>query len=90
MWLVFDLGRQANDFIKARVGGGTVAMLLRQPASRHRRHHLPIALLLALLYCLGRMTQSNEILSMLSAGVSLGRILLPFFPWASLLTGLST
>ena len=46
---------------------------------------LPISLLLALLFCLGRMSRANEIVSMLTAGVSLPRLLFPL-----LLIGLLT
>ena len=38
---------------------------------------LPVALLLSLLFALGRMSRANEIVSMLTAGVSLPRVLLP-------------
>jgi len=38
---------------------------------------LPVALLLSLLFALGRMSRANEIVSMLTAGVSLPRILVP-------------
>ena len=46
---------------------------------------LPVALLLALLFCLGRMSRSNEVVSMLTAGVSLPRIIAPLI-LAGLLT----
>jgi LPS export ABC transporter permease LptG len=38
---------------------------------------LPVSLLLALLFSLGRMSRANEIVSMLTAGVSIPRVLLP-------------
>ncbi len=38
---------------------------------------LPVSLLLALLFVLGRMSRSNEIVSMLTAGVSIPRVLAP-------------
>ncbi len=38
---------------------------------------LPVSLLLSLLFALGRMSRANEIVSMLTAGVSLPRVLLP-------------
>src|SRR5207249_6019075 len=38
---------------------------------------LPVSLLLSLLFTLGRMSRANEIVSMLTAGVSLPRVLLP-------------
>jgi lipopolysaccharide export system permease protein len=51
---------------------------------------LPVALLLALLFSLGRMSRSNEIVSMLTAGVSLPRILAPLLLVGLLTTGVST
>src|SRR5207244_10658851 len=38
---------------------------------------LPVSLLLALLFSLGRMSRANEIVSMLTAGVSIPRVLAP-------------
>src|SRR5262249_55992502 len=38
---------------------------------------LPVSLLLALLFSLGRMSRANEIVSMLTAGVSIPRVLTP-------------
>ncbi|MDQ6913944.1 MAG: LptF/LptG family permease, partial [Verrucomicrobiota bacterium] len=40
---------------------------------------LPIALLLALLFCLSKMSRTNEIVSMLANGVSVPRLLFPLF-----------
>ena len=51
---------------------------------------LPVALLLALLFRLGRMSRSNEIVSMLTAGVSVPRAIAPLLLVALLTTGLST
>jgi lipopolysaccharide export LptBFGC system permease protein LptF len=51
---------------------------------------LPVALLLALLFTLGRMSRSNEIVSMLTAGVSLPRILAPLLGIGLLTTVAST
>ena len=38
---------------------------------------LPVSLLLSLLFALGRMSRANEIVSMLTAGISLPRVLMP-------------
>jgi lipopolysaccharide export LptBFGC system permease protein LptF len=51
---------------------------------------LPVALLLALLFCLGRMSRSNEIVSMLTAGVSLLRLVAPLLLVGLLTTAAST
>tara|TARA_R110002096_G_scaffold16106_19_gene55069 strand:+ start:6114 stop:7712 length:1599 start_codon:yes stop_codon:yes gene_type:complete len=40
---------------------------------------LPITLLLSLLFSLGKMSKSNELISMLGAGLSMGRVLKPLF-----------
>ncbi len=90
IWLVFELGSKANDFISGGASLGYVFLFQLQQLPSVAILILPIALLLALLYCLGRMSQSNEILSMLSAGVSLGRILLPIFVVGLAVTALST
>ena len=90
VWLVFELGSNATEFIN---GGVSVVGVMKFYASQLPSIGLivlPIALLLALLYCLGRMSQSNELLAMLSCGVSLGRILVPIFVLGLLITGLST
>jgi lipopolysaccharide export system permease protein len=49
---------------------------------------LPVALLLALLFCLGKMSRANEIVSMLTAGISVPRLLLPLMVLGLLTTGL--
>ena len=51
---------------------------------------LPVALLLALLFCLGRMSRANEIVSMLTCGVSLTRLVAPLLLAALLTTATST
>ena len=91
VWLVYELSNNANAFVSGGVSLGNVfAFYGGQLPSVLLNYILPIALLLALLYCLGRMSQSNELLAMLSAGVSLGRILWPVFILGLLVTGLST
>ena len=90
IWFVFQLGAKANDFISNGASLGYVVLFQLEQLPSLAVLILPIALLLALLYCLGRMSQSNEILSMLSAGVSLGRVLLPIFVVGLLVTAAST
>ncbi len=90
IWLVFELGPKANDFISGGASLGYVFLFQLGQLPSVAILILPIALLLALLYCLGRMSQSNEILSMLSAGVSLVRVLVPIFVVGLAVTALST
>jgi lipopolysaccharide export system permease protein len=51
---------------------------------------MPLGVLLGLLYVLTRMSRRNEIVSMLSAGVSVPRVLLPLIILGLLLTGICT
>jgi LPS export ABC transporter permease LptG len=51
---------------------------------------LPIGLLLALLYSLTQMSRANEIISMLGAGRSVARVLMPLFAISVVLVGVLT
>lgn len=89
VWLIFDLSSNSQDFIENRVAPGTIFRFYLTQLPSIAVITLPVGLLLALLYSLGRMSQANEILAMLSSGVSLGRILTPFFSVGLAVTGLS-
>ena len=89
VWLIFDLTEQASGFIESHVPVKTVLNYYLNQLPAIAVITLPVGLLLALLYSLGRMSQANEILAMLTAGVSLWRILLPFFAVGLAVTGLS-
>ena len=90
VWLIFDLSSEAPEFIENHVAPAAIGSYYLSQLPAISVITLPVGLLLALLYCLGRMSQSNEILAMLSAGVSLGRILTPFFAVGLAVTGAST
>ena len=90
VWLVYELGNHANEFIANGTSLGNIFKFYGGQLPSVTLLILPMALLLALLYSLGRMSQSNELLSMLSAGQSLERILLPILGVGVLVTGAST
>ena len=50
---------------------------------------LPVSLLLSLLFSLGRMSRANEIVSMLTAGVSVPRVVFPLLIIGLLTTGVT-
>jgi len=77
IWLVFDLRDNANDFIDAHLSPVRVMQFYLTQLPQIALLCLPVGLLLALLYCLSRMSRSNEIISMLTAGRSVVRVLLP-------------
>lgn len=79
IWLVFDLSDNAADFVKGGVSFGRILRFYLTQLPDIAIISLPAGVLLALLYSLSKMSRSNEIISMLTAGVSLPRILLPLF-----------
>src|SRR5437762_3931690 len=77
IWLIFDVSDNISTFIDEHFG---FALTVRYYATQVPEVFiilLPVSLLLALLFCLGRMSRANEIVSMLTAGVSIPRVLLP-------------
>ncbi len=85
IWLVFDISDNISTFLDERVPLHRVLHYYLTQIPQIFVILLPISLLLALLFCLGRMSRANEIVSMLTAGISLPRLLLPL-----LLIGLLT
>jgi lipopolysaccharide export system permease protein len=77
IWLIFDISDNISTLIDERIG---LLLAVRYYATQVPQVLiilLPVSLLLALLFALGRMSRANEIVSMLTAGVSLPRVLLP-------------
>lgn len=77
IWFIFDLADNLQDFIQ---GQATFEVLLGYYASQVPEIiviALPLGTLLALLYSLSAMSRANEIISMLGAGRSVVRILVP-------------
>src|SRR5213082_701218 len=77
IWLIFDVSDNISTFIDEHVG---LLLVIRYYATQVPQVLiilLPVSLLLSLLFALGRMSRANEIVSMLKAGVSLPRVLVP-------------
>ncbi|SRR5581483_9657742 len=77
IWLVFDLSDNGPDFIENHISPKWVAYFYATQLPQIIVICLPVGLLLALLYSLSRMSRANEIISMLTAGQSVTRVLLP-------------
>ena len=79
-WISFDLFSEMGDFQKQNLGAWDVVefYLVRTPEWLVFPL-VPIALLLALLYALTNHARHNELTAMRSAGISLGRLSLPYF-----------
>jgi len=77
IWLIFDVSDNISSFIDNHIGLALVARYYGTQLPQVFIILLPVSLLLSLLFALGRMSRANEIVSMLTAGVSLPRVLLP-------------
>ncbi len=89
VWLVFDISDKISTFLDESVSVISVAHYYLTQAPEIIVIVLPIALLLALLFSLSRMSRSNEIVSMLTAGISIPRLLVPLFAAGLATTALS-
>ena len=90
IWLVFDLSENAPAFIENKAPLSLLAEFYVLRAPEIILMSLPIGFLLALLYVLTQMSRRNEIISMLCAGRSIVRLLMPLFLFGLLLTGIAT
>jgi lipopolysaccharide export system permease protein len=77
IWLIFDISDNISSFIDNHIPLSLVARYYATQLPQVFIILLPVSLLLSLLFALGRMSRANEIVSMLTAGVSLPRVLMP-------------
>ncbi|MEA3212095.1 MAG: lipopolysaccharide export system permease protein [Chthoniobacter sp.] len=77
IWLVFDLSDNVADFIQAGASLKVIARFYLTQLPQIIIISLPVGVLLALLFALSRMSRRNEIISMLTAGVSVPRVVIP-------------
>ncbi len=79
IWLIIDLSDNGPDFLDAKTGLGSVVHFYLVQLPQIAILIMPVTLLLAVLYSLGKMSRSNEVVSMLGIGRSLGAVLRPIF-----------
>ena len=89
IWLVFDLADNLQDYIKGQATFGIMLAYYSTQIPEIIVMSLPVGILLALLYSLSAMSRSNEIISMLGAGRSIVRILMPLMIVGILLSGIT-
>src|SRR5947209_8065523 len=89
IWLIFDISDSISTFLDQHASLGRVLEYYGTQVPQILVILLPVSLLLALLFVLGRMSRANEIVSMLTAGTSLTRVLAPLFAIGFLTTAAS-
>ena len=75
--ITMDLLNNANDFVAAKFGFGKILLFYLALLPQILVTITEAALLLATLYALGRMSRYNELISMMSTGRSVARIIAP-------------
>jgi len=89
IWLIFDISDNSSTIFDQRAPLGLILHFYWTQIPQVLVILLPVSLLLALLFSLGRMSRANEIVSMLTAGVSVPRLILPLLGIGLLTTGVT-
>ncbi len=79
LWIVMDLLDNMQDFQENKIGKWQIAAYYMKMIPFIYVTVAPITLLLATVYVLGRMSRTNEIISMLGAGRSMWQVLRPIY-----------
>src|SRR5712691_2052442 len=77
IWLIFDVSDNISTFLDEHLSLSRVLHYYLTQVPEVLVILLPVSLLLGLLFCLSRMSRANEIVSMLTAGVGVPRVVLP-------------
>ena len=89
IWFIFDISDNSSIIFDQRAPLGLVVRFYWTQIPQVLVILLPVSLLLALLFSLGRMSRANEIVSMLTAGVSVPRVIFPLLVVGLLTTGVT-
>jgi lipopolysaccharide export system permease protein len=90
IWLVYDLGDNGPDLADAQLPTQMILLFYARQLPYVIVTWLPLAVLLGLLYVLTRMSRRNEMVAMVSSGVSVARLLTPLILFGLIATGLCT
>ncbi len=88
IWLVFDLMDNVGDFIEGHASATFILRFYLSQLPQVMTLILPMCMLLSLLYSLTQMSRANEVISMLTAGRSVVRVLVPLFVVGLALVGI--
>lgn len=86
--IIFDLNDNLPEFLSGKGKLKLIGIYYAHQIPNFILLCMPVGLLLALLYSLSKMSRSNEIISMLTAGRSVPRILVPLFIFCAGIAGI--
>ena len=87
IWLIIDLADNFNDFLEAHASAKQIFGYYVTQVPQAIMMSMPVGLMLALLFSLSRMSRTNEIISQLTAGRSVVRLLVPLIAVGIVMTG---
>ena len=85
--LIFDLNDNLTDFVEAKAKWKLIGIYYIHQLPHFCMFSMPLGLLLALLYCLSKMSRSNEVITMLTSGRSVMRVIAPLLLCGLIATG---
>lgn len=88
-WTAFDLFGELNDFRRRAMTGRDIAEYYAATTPEFLVLITPIALLLALLYCLTNHSRHHELTAIRAAGISLWRLCVPYFAVGLIASGIT-
>ena len=88
IWFIIDLADNFNDFLEAHATFKQISGYYITQVPQATMMSMPVGLMLALLFSLSRMSRTNEIISQLTAGRSVVRVLVPLIAVGIAMTGL--
>jgi lipopolysaccharide export system permease protein len=89
IFLMIDMMEKLDDFIDANASNRTIVEYYLNFAPEIIKLMTPVAMLLAALFVMGRLTNQNELAAMKSSGMSLYRLLIPFIVVSCVVSALS-
>ena len=78
LFVAYDLSDRLDDFMNKQVPTGTIVRYYLYNVPIVIAQTMPFGTLLALLYCLGNLSRTNEIIAMRASGIALFRIIQPY------------
>ncbi|GEM_PF-1202492 len=89
LFVAYDMSDQLRDFLSKQIPGYKIAAYYIYYIPIIFQLTAPFATLLAMLYCLGNMSRTNEIIAMRASGIALLRIIRPYLLMGVVLYGVT-
>jgi len=78
IYIIYDLSAHLDDYIEYKIPLSEMAVYYMIQLPMVLVQLIPLSILLAIVYSIGRMSRHSEIIAMRAAGVSIYRIMVPF------------